>query len=80
MDEGRKESENRKYVDLRHDEELGGVHIIPVAEFVSWRSVQTDENRERNIAPTKDGFYLLGLALFDQSIENDDMFTLKENE
>ena len=35
MNEGREESENREDVDLRHDEELGRVHIVPVAELVS---------------------------------------------
>lgn len=39
MDEGRKERKDRKDVDLRNDEKLGGVQIIPVAEFMSWRSI-----------------------------------------
>lgn len=46
MNEGRKESKDRKDVDLGNDEELCGVHIIPVAKFMSWRSIQSDEKGE----------------------------------
>lgn len=35
MNEGRKESKNRKDVNLGNDEELCGVQIIPVAKLVS---------------------------------------------
>jgi len=35
VDEGGEESEDREDVDLRNDEELGRVHIVPVTEFVS---------------------------------------------
>ena len=44
MNEGREESEDREDVDLGNDEELSWVHVVPVAEFVSWRSIRTDEN------------------------------------
>ena len=54
------------------------MHVIPVAKFMSWRRVQTDKNGTRKITLTKDGFHLLCLGLFDQGIEDDNMFALKE--
>jgi hypothetical protein len=44
VNEGREESEDREDVDLRNDEELGWVHVVPVAEFMSWGNVRADEN------------------------------------
>jgi hypothetical protein len=79
MNESRKEGKDRKDVDLGNDEKFGWVHIIPVAKFMSWRIVQTDENVKRRAEFTKDGFYLFGFALLDQGIEDDDMFALKED-
>jgi hypothetical protein len=77
VNEGREESEDREDVDLRNDEELGWVHVVPVAKFVSWRSIRTDENgQKRKTVLTKDGFYFFGLALLDQGIEDDDMLAL----
>ena len=35
VDEGGKESQDREDVDLRNDKELGWVHVVPVAEFMS---------------------------------------------
>ena len=32
-------------MDLRNDEELSWVHVVPVTEFVSWRNIRNDENR-----------------------------------
>jgi hypothetical protein len=35
MNESREEGKDREDVDLGNDEELGWVHIVPVAKFVS---------------------------------------------
>ena len=43
MNEGREESEDREYVDLRNDEEFGWVHVIPVAKFMSWKGMRIDQ-------------------------------------
>jgi len=45
VDEGREESEDREYMDLGNYEEFGWVHVVPVAEFMSWRGIRTNENR-----------------------------------
>ena len=42
MNEGREESEDREDVDLRNDEEFCWVHIVPVAKFMSWRSIRAE--------------------------------------
>ena len=47
MNEGREESKDREDVDLGNNEELGGVHVVPVTKFVSWKNIQTDENRAK---------------------------------
>jgi len=45
VNEGREESEDREDVDLRNDEELCWMHVVPVAKFMSWRNIKTDENK-----------------------------------
>lgn len=45
MNEGREESKDREDVDLGNDEELGWMHVVPVAELMGWRSMRIDENR-----------------------------------
>ena len=50
VDEGGEESEDREDVDLRNDEELGRVHVVPVTELVSWRGIRDDKNRSEDLS------------------------------
>lgn len=62
VDEGGEESEDREYVNLRNDEELSRVHIVPVTEFVSWGGGTSGTTKtERKSGPYQERLPLLWL-------------------
>ncbi len=78
MHESGEQAQNCEDMELRHEEKLRGVHIIPMAKFVRCKgpdSVRKNVNLIDKIY-TKYGLHFVWLAFFDEGVKDDDVFAL----
>ena len=79
MKERGEEREDGENVQLGDGEQLRGVHVVPVTQLVGWSASQRAVNRVEQVETrTEDGLDFLGLALFDERVEYDDVFALSQ--
>ena len=77
MKERGEEREEGENVQLRDGEQLGRMHVVPVTQLVGWSAGQRAVDRAEQVQTrTENGLDFLGLALFDERVEDDDMLGL----